>query len=360
MRIVHAFRPTVPSTRAQVLQVVHTCHALAARGHDVTIFANPAPNAPKDPEALLGAWGLPNVQGLHIELAPTRWSPGAGVWFRWKFGAWCDRATPDSVVYLRELKYLGVIGERPRVVYEAHCLERQRAEEEGGEPGVVEAMERAALARSGGLIANSGGTMSALNDAYGSALPEVRRVIHNATAPDRAVEALPALQPVVGYAGSARSYKGVRGLVAAMAGLPEVTLEIIGEAPPGSLPSNVSLVPTVPYADLPPRLARCRALVLPLEDNTFGRRYTSPLKLWDYLATGIPIVAADLPSVREIAGDLPFYYPAGNGEGLRAAVLLAIQSPTRGRRIRTWDDRAAEVESLLAEVIALPRSTGSR
>ena len=356
MRIAHAFRPTVPSTRAQVLQVVHTCHALAARGHDVTIWANPAMNVPKDHEALLAAWGLTGVPGLHIELAPTRWSPGAGLWFRWKLGSWCDRATPDSVVYLRELKYLGVIGERPRVVYEAHCLERQRAAEEGGEPGVMEAMERAALGRSGGIIANSGGTMSALEEAYGSALPEVRRVIHNATAPDRVVEAVPSLPPVVGYAGSARSYKGVRGLVEAMAGLPEITLEIIGESPTGSLPPNVCWVPTVPYMDLPPRLARCRAVVLPLEDNTFGRRYTSPLKLWDYLATGIPIVAADLPSVREIAGDLPFYYPAGSGEGLRAAVLAAIQSPTRGRRIRTWDDRAAEVESLLAEVIARPSS----
>ncbi len=348
--------------RAQVLQVVHTCHALAARGHEVTLLANAAKDTPVEAAAILEAWGLPPLPTFHLEVAPTRWSPGAGLWFRWKVGTWSDTSPRDSVAYVREAKYLAVIGERPRVVYEAHCLERQRAAEEGDEAGVVEAIERAVLGRSAALVTNSGGTLAALEDAYGrdGGLPRIRRVIHNATRWDRVIDASPVEPPVIAYTGSARAFKGVTALVEAMGSLPEVTLELIGGAPEGTLPKNVIAVPTVPYAELPVRLARCRALVLPLEDNSFGRQFTSPLKLWDYLATGIPIVAADLPTVREIAGDLPFYYSPGDKAGLRAAVMAAIASGPQARRVRTWDDRAAEVEAVLAEVVALPRSAASR
>lgn len=345
-----------------MLQVVHTCHALAARGHEVTLLANRAKDTAGEPEALLEAWGLSPISTLHLEVAPTRWRPGAGLWFRWRLGTWCDASPRDSVVYVREAKYLAVVGERPRVVYEAHCLERQRAAEEGEEAGVVEAMERAVLARAAALVTNSGGTLAALEGAYGpdGGLPAIRRVIHNATRWDRVIDAEPVHPPVIAYAGSARAYKGVAALVDAMRAMPEVTLELIGDAPEGPLPPNVRAVSTVPYAELPARLARCRALVLPLEDNSFGRQFTSPLKLWDYLATGIPIVAADLPTVREIAGDLPFYYAPGSASGLRAAVVAAIASGPRPRRVRTWDDRAAEVEGVLAEVVARPRSAASR
>ncbi|GDX79637.1 hypothetical protein LBMAG42_14480 [Deltaproteobacteria bacterium] len=348
--------------RAQVLQVVHTCHALAARGHEVTLLANPAKDAEVEAGPLLEAWGLPPISTFHLEIAPTRWSPGAGLWFRWKLGSWCDASPRDSVVYVREAKYLAVVGERPRVVYEAHCLERQRAAEEGEEAGVVEAMERAVLARSAAVVSNSGGTLAALEAAYGpdGGLPAIRRVIHNATRWDRVIDGEPVDPPVIAYTGSARAYKGVAALVEAMAAMPEVTLELIGGVPEGPMPPNVRAVPTVPYSELPARLARCRALVLPLEDNSFGRQFTSPLKLWDYLATGIPIVAADLPTVREIAGELPFYYPPGSASGLRSAVAAALASGPRPRRIRTWDDRALEVEAVLAEVVALPRSAASR
>jgi glycosyltransferase involved in cell wall biosynthesis len=98
--------------------------------------------------------------------------------------------------------------------------------------------------------------------------------------------------------------------------------------------------------------------VLPLEDNSFGRQFTSPLKLWDYLSTGIPIVAADLPTVREIAGDRPFYYPPGDVPGMVAAIRLALVSGPRPRLVRTWADRAADLEAVLLAARASPRRHG--
>lgn len=358
MRVLHLYRPTLPGVRAQTVQVLNTAHALAARGHDVWLYANRARGNDLDAAALLDGFGLAPLPGLHLELAPTAWSPGAGAWFRWQVGRWCDSSPRDAVVYARELKYLGPVGERPRLVYEAHCLEKQRAAESPDEePGVVEAWERAMIARANAVVTNSGGTLGALEAAYGPALPRLRRVIHNATSPDRALpEAAPAGPPRVVYAGSPRAYKGVEGLFAAFAGLPGVTLELVGERPEGPLPANVQAAGPVAYAELPSRLAAAHALVLPLEDNSFGRQFTSPLKLWDYLATGRPVVAADLPTVREIAGDLPFYYTPGDAGSLRAAVSAALAAGPRPRLVRTWADRAAELEAVLAEVVAGKRS----
>ncbi|MSQ01060.1 MAG: glycosyltransferase [Myxococcales bacterium] len=355
MRVLHLFRPTLPSSRAQAVQVVHTCHALAARGHDVWLFANPTRGDPGSAEAALAGLGLEPLPTLHLELAPTAWNPWASLWFRWRVGRWCDDATRESVVYARELRYLGLVGSRPRVVYEAHCHERQRAEEEGGEAGATEAWERAMFARAGALVANSGGTLAALQRGYGQALPDSQRVCHNATSPDRVVRHAPAPRPLLVFAGSPRAYKGVAGLIEAVAGLPGVDLEFVGDAPPGPLPANVTATGPLPYVAVPGRLARAHALMLPLEDNSFGRQFTSPLKLWDYLATGLPIVAADLPTVRDIAGERPVYYAPGNTSALREAIGRALASAPGPPHLRTWADRAEEIESVLAGVIARRR-----
>ena len=82
-----------------------------------------------------------------------------------------------------------------------------------------------------------------------------------------------------------------------------------------------------------------------------GRHLASPLKLWDYLATAAPIVAPDLPSVAEIAriASAPLHlYRAGDPRSLAEAVERARQAPPREPFVRTWDERAAALEAVLA------------
>ena len=182
---------------------------------------------------------------------------------------------------------------------------------------------------------------------HGAFLPASRRVIHNATRPDRQVLRQPAADIRVLYAGSPRDYKGLQRVFDSLPHWPEgVRLVLVGGAPRGT-PENVEVQPGVDYQSLPSVLATAHALLLPLEDNLFGRQLTSPLKLWDYLATGIPIVAADLPTVRVIAGELPCYYQPQDPASIAAAVARACALPERPRRLRFWDDRAAEVETFL-------------
>ncbi len=328
--------------------MVHTGHALAQRGHNVTILADRAAHVEGDP---LATWGLERPPSLDFRLCPLSWRPGAGAWFRWNVVQWADAAGRDSIVYAREMKYVQLCPRPLPVVFEAHDNARMVARDRGEEPGPVEALERATLARSAALVANCGGTMAALEEDYGTALPPLRRVIHNATRADRGVSRQPSAKPTVGYAGSPRAYKGLQHVFDALPLWPGgVQLSLVGGAP-ANAPPGIDVRPAVPYGELPAILAGFHVLLLPLDDNLFGRRLTSPLKLWDYLATGIPIVAADLPTVREIAGSRPFYYAPGNPASLAAAVTAALAAGRSEPQLRLWSDRATEIEELLQAVL---------
>jgi glycosyltransferase involved in cell wall biosynthesis len=362
MRIFHLYRPRVPATRAQSVQVVHTCHALARRGHTVTLLADRAsgPDAraaglaadadPGDPTAALAAYGLDHPPGFDLRVAPTAWPPGAGAWFRWQLARW-----EGDIAYARAKRYVARVPTRYPVVVEAHEVDSALAAERGADPAPDLALEAAVYARAAGVVANCEGTLALL--AVTHALPSATVVIHNATRPDRAVARTPAAAPLVGYTGSPRAYKGLATVLASLPAWPAgVNLELIGGAPEGAaLPPNARALPAVPYGQLPAFLARYHALLLPLDDNLFGRALTSPLKLWDYLATGIPVVAADLPTTRAIGGDALHYYRPGDPADLARAVGRALAAPPVPPRLRTWDDRAADIEAFLAARLAETR-----
>lgn len=64
---------------------------------------------------------------------------------------------------------------------------------------------------------------------------------------------------------------------------------------------NVMILGQRPYKEMPLFLKAADVLVLPNSaKEEISRLYTSPLKLFEYMASGRPIIASDLPSVREI------------------------------------------------------------
>src|SRR5207249_10630338 len=68
VRILYLADIRFPLERANGIQSMETCHALAARGHEVTLVVRPDTDTPaRDPFAF---YGLPRTAGLHIEVAP--------------------------------------------------------------------------------------------------------------------------------------------------------------------------------------------------------------------------------------------------------------------------------------------------
>ncbi len=351
MRLLHLYRPRLPGLRAQAIQVVHTCHALACAGFEVTLLADRSgPESVADALAMLGLKPHPK---LDLRLAPSGHPPTAGLWFRAAVLRWWAGA-PGTVLARdkrRLLRTLGNLPHRHRIVLETHELDSALASERGESPDTFTEQEHGCLALADALVANCGGTLAAWQAAYGDRLPTQLAAIHNATAPDRARAHQPPELPVVRYVGSLRAYKGLAEVLESATDLP-ARLELIGGTPEEreSIPSNIDALPPVPYDLVPDLLAGSSALLLPLSNNLFGRQLSSPLKLWDYLATQTPIVAADLPSIQEIltlTGAQAHLYTPGDAQTLVDAIARALASTARQAVLRTWADRARELAPLL-------------
>ena len=67
---------------------------------------------------------------------------------------------------------------------------------------------------------------------------------------------------------------------------------------------NILILGRVPHSEIPYYLKSADVLVLPnSKKSEVSEKYTSPMKLFEYMASGVPIVASDLPSIREVLSD---------------------------------------------------------
>jgi glycosyltransferase involved in cell wall biosynthesis len=154
------------------------------------------------------------------------------------------------------------------------------------------------------------------------------------------------------FVGTLEPRKDVATLVAAHRLLPDAPpLVLVG--PPG-WGAQVDTTGCVTPGYLEPDVLRsvvasASALVLPSRDEGFG------LPLLEALAAGTPVVASDLPVLREVGGDVVTYAPAGDPDGLAAAIagVLADPGAPGHRRERatgfTWA-RAAEATRAVYEL----------
>lgn len=177
---------------------------------------------------------------------------------------------------------------------------------------------------------------------------------------------LPADERIIMYTGHLYAWKGVYTLAAAMRHIPEGRLYFVGGTSfdraalqrfvaEQQLP-RISFVESQPHAKIPLYLRAADVVVLPnTAKEAVSREETSPVKLFEYLASGTPIVATDLPSVREIVSEkeVTFAIPddphdmaraitvafTAKGEQSEAAVALA--------RKHSWEARARAISQFV-------------
>lgn len=122
---------------------------------------------------------------------------------------------------------------------------------------------------------------------------------------------LPLDAKIAVYTGHLYAWKGVDTLVETASLMPEVQVYIAGgteydltrykerfNAP------NLYFVGHRPHKEMSLWQRAADVLVLPnTAKEDISARYTSPMKLFEYMASGTPIVASDLPSIREVANN---------------------------------------------------------
>jgi glycosyltransferase involved in cell wall biosynthesis len=106
-------------------------------------------------------------------------------------------------------------------------------------------------------------------------------------------------------------------------------------------------------------------LVLPNPESAISDRFTSPLKLFEYMAAGGAIVASDLPSIREVLRDQTnaLLVRAGDAGAIAEAIRRLVADPQLAARLRagaaeasrqySWERRAERLEDLFNEVAAV-------
>lgn len=134
------------------------------------------------------------------------------------------------------------------------------------------------------------------------------------------------------YIGRLDGWKGVITLLEASKNLPHnIVLAVIGGEPAqvaelSLLYPNVRFLGFRPYKELADNMAAANVLVLPnTGTDEISTRFTSPLKLFAYMTSGIPVVASDLPSIREVLDEQTAYLVPPDdavalAEGIRHAV----------------------------------------
>jgi glycosyltransferase involved in cell wall biosynthesis len=378
-----------PIERANGLQSMATCQALAAAGHDVTLVTRPdsAP-LPRDPFAF---YGLPRAEALRFETIPT----SKRVWMRRLTFLWgavrLARRNRDAVVLTRDLGLASRLlslpsSGRPRVVYESHGIAPIVAAEmnsllgqAGSGPSAsklarLDRQERRVWQRAHAYVTITSALADDLAARYGPR-DEVFVVPDGASVGSR-LSALGsrgnAEAAVAGYAGHLYPWKGVDVFVRALAEAPGIRGLIVGGHPGErdlsrvqglvkhlGLSDRVEITGLVRPAEVAGRLARATMLVLPNTATAISMRYTSPLKLFEYLAMGRPIIASDLPAIREIVadGDSAILVPPGDASALAAAMRRVAGDPALAVRLAdralalapaySWDERAERLEAAL-------------
>jgi glycosyltransferase involved in cell wall biosynthesis len=382
-----------PIERANGVQTMETCHALARRGHQVRLVVRPdTAQPPRDPFAF---YGLAPLHALRIDRCRVpAWLPARRVAYLAHAVRRIVGARDTDVVLTRDLSLAAAMlrlpaSLHPPIVYESHGYAPAVSGElplivSGSAPAStakqrrLTANERRVWRGAGGYVTITAALARELEDRFGPR-PALSVVADGARFAPLADPGLrrraPADAPVVGYAGHLYPWKGVDVLVRALAHLPGVRALVVGglhmepdlgrvrrladEAAPG----RVTFTGQVDPPHVAALLRDADVLVLPNTPTRISAAYTSPLKLFEYMASGRPIVASDLPSLREILrpdGNAVLVEP-GSPEALAGGIMRVLGDAGLAERLArqahddlrgyTWDRRAERLEAVLTGVV---------
>lgn len=299
--------------RAHDVMIMKTCHALAVLGHNLKIITG----KPAKDKNIFDYYGLEPVPRLEIIRVPML----RGNLFSWHaiFNFFCllklisMKKEGNYVVYLREmklarflLKFKGILG-IPFVI-EVHdlkikqfydsCPERNRTEDY-------------VFRKADGIIV--------LLDTFGNILKETYKISNTPVVKvPLAAEKVPfsynpSGRKIIGYIGQLYPMQGVEILIEAITYLPDARLSIIGGrkedinrltgfAADKKVGDRVSFHGFVPPNEVAEKAKEADVMVI-CALNRGKRRYSAHTKLYEYMAIGKPIIAVDIPSIREEVAD---------------------------------------------------------
>jgi glycosyltransferase involved in cell wall biosynthesis len=179
-------------------------------------------------------------------------------------------------------------------------------------------------------------------------------------------------RPSAVFTGTLRPWHGIETLAEAWrlfgAGAPPLT--VVGDGPGRPLLEEVGarMTGALPHAEVPAVLAGADIGIAPYAAD--APPYFSPLKLFEYMAAGLAVVAAAIPGVTELVDErTAVLVPPGDPEALANAVARLAADPLARERLgragrmlaqrHTWANRARGILDEVASAMASPVGAGA-
>jgi glycosyltransferase involved in cell wall biosynthesis len=383
-----------PLERANGVQIVKTAAALARAGTPTRLLVRRSD--PRATEEILALYGVRPPEGLTVERLRVLHRRGSYLLPRASFLA---RALALSalalrrgeLVFTRDLQLADLLLALPLaragLVYEAHAVEALMYAERGalygtperpdpGKAARIAARERRVWRGAAAVVTTTSGIRDTLAETHGAkervlVLPNGCDVPEAGSFPGLACEE----PPHILYAGQLYPWKGVDVLVEAAAAIPGARLVILGglDGEPDTarvrdlvrargLEGRTEMPGSVPQARVGVELARAAVVAVPFLRHAMTERHTSPIKVFEAMAAGRPLVATDLPSTREVLrdGETALLVPPGDAGALAKAISRLVEDRALAERLAraayaeaprySWDARAVSLRALFEDL----------
>jgi len=335
MKFIYIANARIPSEKAHPYQILKMCEAFAKNGMDVELVVPFRVQTNKRMRAIDDIWQyygvkdkfrittLPSLDLIFVGSYLPSWIEYLLFYLQastfYASAASYSLLRKAEIIYSRDPEFLFVLGLikpswRPRMYYEAHTFPGSR---------IGKWLRLWVGRRIGGLIVIT----NKLKELYtelgvpedrilvardGVDLQRFKKEMDKEKARERL--GLPIDKEIVCYTGHLFPWKGVYTLADSAKLLQQCLFVVVGgmdddvrrlrDYLQAKGISNVEVVGYVQPSIIPDYLFAADVLVLPNSAKAkIASHYTSPLKLFEYMASRRPIVASDLPSLREVLRD---------------------------------------------------------
>jgi glycosyltransferase involved in cell wall biosynthesis len=396
LRIIYVAKTFFPTKGAYFVQIINTCYALAERGCKVWLLVERTKDM--SVKEAMGFYGLKEHPNLKVYRLPCiEADKSRKIRVSWKetfyFSAICKvlsliiREKVDIIFLRRGLSLTKILIKlrwllKVPIIYETHDVEHMAlAESQRWTPkrkktserklDKIRRLEEFVYSKVDGLVTATENLKRIVQEEFGTETKIA--AIHNGIRIDETVMGVrPDRKEDIYYVGGLSPWKGVDTLVSSMKYLQKSRLIIVGGSPPrdmerlkklvieNNLEDRIIFKGFVPYKSAREYLERARVLVLPNRDYFYNRYFSCNIKLFEYMAAAAPIVASDLPALREILkdGKSAILVKPDDPKALAEGIKKALEDEELSRRIAenayedvkqyTWDKRAERILEFIA------------
>ena len=340
MKMLYTSSASFPSTRAHSVQIMNMSEAFA----ECSDFLLLAGKLKEDPEKIFGMYGISKP----FKVTSSGWPFAFGrlliFWTTFR-GYWIAKKFKPDILYVREFILCYLISKlwRWRIALEVHSIPQRhasifkkallRADKiiVTNEAKRLEILNKFSIPSEKILLARNGVDVGEFSSVEASKV-ELRNKLD-----------LPIDKKLFGFAGQFTAKgldKGLLTTLQAFSKTPEDFFLVFvggGEKELNSykqaaknygIEKKLILHGQVPHSEVPKWLKAMDFLIFPYSPlNEHLIYYMSPIKIAEYMASGIPIITSDLPAVKEILpNDMAIYFKAGDADDFALKINWSIQN----------------------------------